>query len=94
METTEISVCCRTEVTEDYKPDTRDKYEDIDIYICNKCKQECKVETVCADCLGTGEIVYDEDDGEGHLQRGVGTRKCNSSFHEPADFSGASGGER
>ena len=31
---------------------------------------------VCELCGGTGEITTDEDDGEGHIQRGVGTRKC------------------
>lgn len=27
-------------------------------------------------CDGSGEISVDEDDGEGHTARGVGTRKC------------------
>lgn len=34
------------------------------------------IEIVCSECLGTGEVSEDIDDGEGHLQRGVGTRKC------------------
>lgn len=31
---------------------------------------------MCAECLDTGEVATDEDDGEGHLMQGVGTRKC------------------
>lgn len=30
----------------------------------------------CAYCDGTGEVATDEDDGEGHIMRGVGTQKC------------------
>jgi len=33
-------------------------------------------EGACAECGGTGEIATDEDDGEGHTARGVGTKKC------------------
>ncbi len=33
-------------------------------------------EEVCGYCDGTGELAADEDDGEGHTQRGVGTQKC------------------
>ncbi len=28
------------------------------------------------ECDGSRELVTDEDDGEGHTMRGVGTRKC------------------
>ena len=31
---------------------------------------------VCIECKGTGEVRTDEDDGEGHIMRGVGTEKC------------------
>lgn len=31
---------------------------------------------VCEWCEGTGEVATDEDDGEGHTMRGVGTKKC------------------
>ena len=31
---------------------------------------------MCEYCGDTGEINTDEDDGEGHLQVGVGTQKC------------------
>ncbi len=31
---------------------------------------------VCGYCEGTGEVSCDEDDGEGHMMRGVGTQKC------------------
>ena len=30
----------------------------------------------CEYCKGTGEVSTDEDDGEGHIMRGVGTEKC------------------
>jgi hypothetical protein len=30
----------------------------------------------CALCDGTGEVATDEDDGEGHIMRGVGTETC------------------
>ena len=33
-------------------------------------------EDKCEWCDGTGEVATDEDDGEGHLMRGVGTKKC------------------
>lgn len=31
---------------------------------------------VCEHCLGDGEIAQDEDDGEGHIMRGVNIKKC------------------
>ncbi len=71
-----ISQCCNKEVSEDYKQSPYDKNEDIDIYVCSKCKRECLVNEVCAYCLGTGEESLDEDDGEGHLMKGVGSKKC------------------
>lgn len=81
MDTTLISKCCRVEAREDYKPHPRDKHEDIDIWVCTKCEKECEVEEVCGFCLGTGEVSVDEDDGEGHTARGVGTRKCTAAIH-------------
>lgn len=30
----------------------------------------------CSECKGVGEIATDEDDGEGHIMAGVGSRKC------------------
>lgn len=33
-------------------------------------------EELCEWCEGTGEVATDEDDGEGHIMRGVGTKKC------------------
>ena len=30
----------------------------------------------CEYCGGTGEVATDEDDGEGHTMRGVGSQKC------------------
>lgn len=32
---------------------------------------------MCEDCFDEGEITTDESDGEGHIQRGVGTRTCH-----------------
>lgn len=31
---------------------------------------------VCQECCGKGEVATDEDDGEGHLMRGVGRVPC------------------
>lgn len=81
-ETTFISKCCREEANEDYKPHPKDKNEDIDIWVCSKCKKECEVEEVCAYCLGEGEYSTDESDGEGHIMRGVGTQKCHCTKQE------------
>lgn len=77
METISISKCCRVEANEDYKQDPRDKYEDIDIWVCSKCHKECEVEQVCALCLGTGEIVTSEQvyPGEPHMAD-IGTAVC------------------
>ena len=33
-------------------------------------------EDTCEECCGTGEVSTDEDDGEGHIMHGVGTKKC------------------
>ena len=42
---------------------------------------------LCGECGGSGEVSVDEDDGEGHLMRGVGTRKCicqvDKDDHDP-----------
>lgn len=32
---------------------------------------------MCEDCEDTGEVSVDEEDGEGHTMRGVGTQKCH-----------------
>jgi transcription elongation GreA/GreB family factor len=39
-------------------------------------------ESVCEFCGGTGIEITDEDDGEGHIMRGVGERKCICQIHE------------
>ena len=31
---------------------------------------------ICEECGGTGEVHFDESDGEGHIMRGTGTQKC------------------
>lgn len=42
---------------------------------------------MCGECEDTGEISTDEDDGEGHTMRGVGSAKCPCKFitkdHDP-----------
>lgn len=40
-------------------------------------------EEVCEWCEGTGEVATDEEDGEGHTMRGVGTRKCICQSSRP-----------
>lgn len=35
-----------------------------------------KIEDVCDTCYGTGIISVDENDGEGHIQQGVGQKSC------------------
>lgn len=72
----EISKCCKNSVYEDFKDNPRDHHDPIEIYRCSKCKLECEIEEACELCLGTGEVSVDESDGEGHIMRGVGTRKC------------------
>jgi hypothetical protein len=44
--------------------------------VCLTCKTAEYDDEVCEECGGTGEVATDEDDGEGHLMRGVGTSKC------------------
>lgn len=39
-------------------------------------KVEYTSEERCEHCHGSGEVATDEDDGEGHTMRGVGTQKC------------------
>lgn len=79
---TEVSHCCKARLIDDFKENFWDHDDPIEIYTCETCKQECDVEEVCDDCLGTGEIVTDEDDGEGHVMRGVGNRKCHCQTKE------------
>lgn len=55
--------------------------------LCVKCGE-------CGLCGGSRQVTCDEDDGEGHIQRGVGTRRCDNPVHEPDDFSGATPGDR
>lgn len=44
-------------------------------------------EEVCEFCGGTGIEITDEDDGEGHIQHGVGSRKCVCQSKEEDDES-------
>ncbi len=40
---------------------------------------------VCEHCLGTGVIVEDGDDGEGHATRGTESRKCICQLKDDED---------
>lgn len=51
-------------------------------YKCLKCFKECDIKEVCEWCRGSGEISTDEEDGEGHTMRGVGTEKCPCQIEE------------
>lgn len=77
METIEVSACCHGDLVEDYKDNPRDHHDPEPIYTCKKCKRECDVEEVCADCLGTGEITTMEQvyAGEPHMAP-IGSRVC------------------
>lgn len=77
MGTVIISKCCRAEVRETDVP------EEVYFYTCEKCNKECDTEEVCEFCLGEGEYATDESDGEGHIQRGVGTQVCRACKPEP-----------
>jgi len=35
------------------------------------------LEEICDDCRGEGVVATDEDDGEGHTMRGVGSEPCH-----------------
>ncbi len=41
-----------------------------------------QIEIICSACLGEGEVPSDEDDGEGHVMRGVGIEKCICKIHD------------
>lgn len=40
---------------------------------------------MCEDCYDEGEVSTDESDGEGHIMRGVGTRKCHCKNRDEDD---------
>ena len=42
-------------------------------------------EDVCEFCNGTKEVSVDESDGEGHITRGTGTRKCICALEEQTE---------
>lgn len=70
--------CCKSIVIKAYKTNPLDLNDSVQILICSNCRNECGTENVCDDCFGTKFEVVDEDDGEGHLMIGVGTRRCLS----------------
>lgn len=43
---------------------------------------------MCEYCHDEGEVSTDESDGEGHIMRGVGSRKCECKLSEPDDDRG------
>lgn len=69
MATIEISNCCQGEAVLRHGGDESG-------YQCSECEQACEAVEVCEYCLGEGTIATDESDGEGHIMRGVGTKKC------------------
>jgi hypothetical protein len=65
--------------------DLYEKLEDIDIQKISYLRSSddvtewsatFKTEERCEHCHGDGEVATDEDDGEGHTMRGVGSQKC------------------
>lgn len=75
METILISKCCGAEVRKLIEADT---YAECG-YLCQKCmKSTDNVEEVCAECLGTGEVVVDEAvyADAGSPTAPIGHRKC------------------
>lgn len=68
-----VSNCCQFPAKEGYE----------DSGICGDCLEHC--EYVCEMCEGTGEVSVDEDDGEGHTMRGVGTQKCLCQIKDRQD---------
>ena len=86
MITTKINVsdCCKAGLIEDFKNNPRDHHDPFEIYICEKCKQECEEIDVCEICLDTGK--YEEEDGY--------TKVCPHVDTEEADMSGSTEGER
>jgi hypothetical protein len=82
----EVSKCCRANPIEDFKDNPRDHHDPEPVYTCSKCKQECEVEEVCEECLGTGEVTVDEQVylGEPHAAP-IGTEKCRCRLTEETE---------
>ncbi|MFA6158866.1 MAG: hypothetical protein WC763_04590 [Candidatus Paceibacterota bacterium] len=82
----EVSVCCHASPIEDFKDNPRDHHDPEPIYVCSKCKKECKVEDVCEYCLGAGEVTVDERvyPGEPHMAP-IGTEKCQCQLNEETE---------
>lgn len=87
MSTILISKCHREIALEDYKDNPRDHHDPIAIYRCPKCHEECDVEEVCDECLGTGEVTVDEQvyAGEPHMAP-IGTRTCICKLPDEDDY--------
>lgn len=80
METIFISKCCKEKAVADYPVEEGNTNV---VYACLKCENECEVEEVCADCLGTGEVTTIERvyAGEPHMAD-VGTAPCHCQKRE------------
>jgi hypothetical protein len=87
METKEVSNCCKAELVEGYKDNPRDHHDPIAIYRCAKCKKECDVEDVCAECGGSGEVSTMEAvyAGEPHMAP-IGSAICRNCYPPEDDF--------
>lgn len=92
METTTISKCCRAlaipDVVVDKEIPMADLYKHPVIhYTCLECENDCEVEEVCADCLGTGEVPIMEYvyPGEPHMAP-IGIKPCHCQLKEPSDM--------
>ena len=46
---------------------------------------EAGLEGVCEFCNGTKEVSVDENDGEGHITQGTGTKKCICALEEQTE---------
>ncbi len=73
-----VSVCCNAETIQAFNMRTKSVRP-----ACVKCNTFCQIAEVCAYCHGTGEVVGDEEDGEGHTNRGVLINKCRCQYKEP-----------
>lgn len=87
MTTKLISKCCKADALEDVKTNPKDHHDLIDIYICEKCKQECEVDEVCDICEGTGKVSVSEQvyPNEPHMAD-IGEGPCECSINDNDDY--------
>lgn len=77
-------MCCKAELVEDFKNNPRDHHDPIEIYTCSKCKKECEVDEVCAECGGTGEVDVPAEVRGGEIY-GPDTRPCSACYKKDDD---------